>query len=311
MDDMSNESQAIGLLQELGLKEYEARSFVALSRRDYGTAKEISESSQVPRTRVYDAVRVLESRGLVDVQHASPQRFRAVSVEEAVRILRSEYERRTESLHEALDGLEPIEEGASTEVTHEVWTLADHNGITARTTRLVKNADREVVLVVGRPDVLDGTLADELVAAQERGVNVIVGTNTEELVEAARELLPGAEVFLSGLDWLSHSALPDDDTAISRLLLVDRQAILVSTVKLADGSAGEERAVFGRGFDNGLVTIVRRLIATGLLTERDPGVGGGTDPASDGDGDGDPEAGNGDVDIPDSDGGKRTGDAED
>lgn len=33
---------------------------------------------------------------------------------------------------------------------------------------------------------------------------------------------------------------------------------------------GEERAVFGEGFGNGLVVIARRLMAQGLLTARDP-----------------------------------------
>jgi sugar-specific transcriptional regulator TrmB len=277
MDDISNESEAVGLLQELGLKEYEARSFVALSRRAHGTAKEISETSEVPRTRVYDAVRVLESRGLVDVQHSSPQRYRAVPVDEAVEILRSEYEQRAKSLRQALAGLAPVEDDSSTDVTHEVWALSDGGSIATRNSRLIDSADREVVLVVGRQETFTGELADRLADAQERGVNVIVGTATESMAAELREALPGVEVFLSGLDWLSRSALPDDDTAISRLLLVDRQAILVSTIDVADGPAADERAVFGRGFDNGLVAIVRRLMATGLLADHDPGARPETD----------------------------------
>ena len=78
-------------------------------------------------------------------------------------------------------------------------------------------------------------------------------------------------MFVSGLDWLSRSPLPDDDTEISRLLLADREAILVSsfTETRADGRE-HEQGVFGRGFDNGLVTITRRLMATGLLSVNDP-----------------------------------------
>ena len=51
--------EATELLQKLGLKEYEARSFVGLSRLDAGTAKELSEITEVPRTRIYDAVKEL------------------------------------------------------------------------------------------------------------------------------------------------------------------------------------------------------------------------------------------------------------
>lgn len=76
-------TEAIDLLQELGLKEYEARCFVALNQLPNGTAKEIREISDVPRTRVYDAIRVLESEGLVEVQQSSPQVYRAVEISEA------------------------------------------------------------------------------------------------------------------------------------------------------------------------------------------------------------------------------------
>jgi len=54
---------------------------------------------------------------------------------------------------------------------------------------------------------------------------------------------------------------------IGRLLLVDRSSILVSTV---DPTTGDEHAVFGDGFKNGLVAISRRLMAQGLLPTRDP-----------------------------------------
>ena len=120
MDEISNQEYAIELLQQLGLKEYEAKSFVALARRQKGTAKDISETSEVPRTRVYDAIRVLESKGLVETQHSNPQVFRAVTIDEAVNTLRSEYVDRTESLRSALSGLEPTDdEETATELVED------------------------------------------------------------------------------------------------------------------------------------------------------------------------------------------------
>jgi len=108
---------------------------------------------------------------------------------------------------------------------------------------------------------------------RRRGVTVTVGTATEALRDQVQEVLPDVEVFVSGLDWLGHSTFPDDDTEISRLLLIDRETILVGsfTASAGDGRS-KEQAVFGSGFDNGLVAIVRRLMATGLLTTDDPGA---------------------------------------
>ena len=267
MSERSNQQHAVELLQQLGLKEYEARSLVALARRESGTAKEISESSDVPRTRVYDAIRVLESKGLVETQHTSPQVFRAVAIDEAVNTLQSEYVDRASSLRGVLRGLEPPDEASGEEVTHEVWALNGEQGISSRAAQLIEGADEEVVLVIGHERAFTDQLAETLKDAQERGVRVVVGAVSETLRASVAAELPDVEVFVSGLEWLEASSLPGDTTEISRLLLVDREAILVSSFSDAGGGQGDEQAVFGRGFDNGLVAITRRMLATGLLPE--------------------------------------------
>lgn len=271
MNDLSNQQKSVELLQQLGLQEYEAKAFVALTRLPNATAKQISDVSEVPRTRVYDAVRVLETKGLVEIQHSNPQQFRAVSIDEATETLRDEYDSRIESLREALGGIEPIETDTNSEVTHEVWALSGASSIQSRTEQLIDDAEREVVIVIGHSSVFTDRLRDGLVAAHGRGVDVIVGTVSEELRKHVQAELPDSEVFVSGLEWLTGAMTADDETEISRLLLVDQTTILVGTAHhdSADGQR-DERAVFGRGFDNGLVAITRRLMATGLLPTRDP-----------------------------------------
>ena len=271
MDDISNQDQAIELLQELGLKTYEAKSFVALARRQHGTAKDISETSEVPRTRVYDAIRVLESKGLVETQHSNPQVFRAVSIDEAVNTLRSAYVERTESLRNALSGLDPIDDEQATDATHEVWALSGNRGITARTQQLIEGATEELIFVIGHENVLTDQLVEQLLTAHERGVTLVIGAVDEDLRAEVQDSLPDVDVFISGLDWLSRSPIPSDNTEISRLLLADREAILVSSFTEAREDARKhEQGVYGRGFDNGLVAIVRRMMATGLPVAADP-----------------------------------------
>jgi HTH-type transcriptional regulator, sugar sensing transcriptional regulator len=272
MKDLSNHQQSIELLQQLGLKEYEAGCFVALARLPKGTAKEISETSDVPRTRVYDAIRVLETKGLVEIQHSNPQQFRAVPIEEAAETLRQEYESRTETLIEAIDNIEPAIPDGDEEITHEVWALSGTTAISNRTQQLIDAAGREIVLIVGRDEVITDGLLEQLQEALETGLDVLVGTQTEELRKQIAEALPDAEVFISGLEWLHSSPLEaTDDTTISRLLLIDKNTILVSSVHETDtGGVETEKAVFGRGFDNGIVVIARRLMATGLPPRQDP-----------------------------------------
>ncbi|WP_435366038.1 TrmB family transcriptional regulator [Haloarchaeobius sp. DYHT-AS-18] len=257
--------EAIEVLQQLGLKEYESRCFVGLSRLHTGTAKQLSEMTEVPRTRVYDAIRVLEAQGLVEIQHSSPQRFRAVPLDEATETLRDQYEDRVDRLHNALDSVEIIDEDGETPV-QQVWAMSGRDAIENRTDQLIEKASEEIVLVLGD----ESLLTEELVARLNNAVadvDLLIGALTESLQDQIQTSVPDATTFISGLEWLHGEDVTEDETAIGRLLLVDRSTILVSSIM--PGSK-EERAVFGEGFGNGLVVISRRLMAQGLLTARDP-----------------------------------------
>jgi len=273
MKDISSHEQSVELLQELGLKEYEAKCFVALSRLPKATAKDISDVSEVPRTRVYDAIRVLEAKGLVEIQHSNPQQYRAVKIDEAAATLREEFESRTEELADSLAAIDAVSlDDEEEEVAHEVWSLSGESAIRNRTKSLLEDADEEIVLVVGEESKLTEDLFDQLRAAQKRGTTVLVGTVSETLRDRVVEAMPDVEVFVSELEWLSElEDDPADTVSISQLLLVDRSAILVSTTQEAHARVEQqEKAVFGKGFENGIVVIARRLMATGLGRGADP-----------------------------------------
>lgn len=257
--------EAIEVLQQLGLKEYEARCFVGLTRIETGTAKKLSELTEVPRTRVYDAIRVLEAQGLVEIHHSSPQRFRAVSLEEATETLRDQYEDRVERLQDALNAVEIVEETDENPI-QQVWAMSGREAIENRTNDLIAGADEEVVIVIGDDSLLTEELLDALNGV-EKDIELLVGTLDTSLEERIQSTIPRATTFVSGLEWLHGGENVTDETAIGRLLLVDRSTILVSSI-IPDSK--EEQAIFGEGFGNGLVVIARRLMAQGLIPARDP-----------------------------------------
>jgi sugar-specific transcriptional regulator TrmB len=256
--------EAVEVLQQLGLKEYEARCFVGLSRLESGTAKKLSELTEVPRTRVYDAIRVLEAQGLVEVQHSSPQRFRAVSLDTAMETLRDQYENRVQRLEDSLESVEIVDEDDQSPV-QEVWAMSGADAVANRTTQLIEDAREEVVLVIGDQSLLTADLVETLNALED--IDLLVGVPSESMVAEIQNAVPGATTFVSGLEWLQGTDLAAGETAIGRLLLVDRSAILVST--LVPDETGEH-AIYGEGFGNGLVVIARRLMAQGLIETRDP-----------------------------------------
>ena len=259
-DDTRDE--AISVLQQLGLKEYEAKCFVGLSRLTAGTAKQLSEITDVPRTRIYDAIRVLEAQGLVEIQHTSPKQFRAVPLEEAIETLRDQYQDRVDRLEGLLNGMEDVEPDDETPV-QEVWSMTGPAAVENRTEKLLGDADDEVVFVIGHPSLLTSDLVETLNRVSSRA-DLLIGAVTESLQDQVHEAVPDARTFVSGLEWLNEA----DSTGIvmGRLLLIDRSTILVSTI---EPDTGDEHAVFGGGFKNGLVVMSRRLMAQGLVPTRD------------------------------------------
>lgn len=265
-----SEREATELLQQLGLKEYEAKCFVALTRLPSGTAKDIADIAAVPRTRVYDAVRVLESEGLLEIQHSSPQLFRVLSIEEATATLSDRYSSRIDTLQQTLQDVEAQDD--STSHSQEVWSLSGREAIAARTQQIVSEADEEIFLVVGSESILSERLYEPLEAATDREIDVIVGTLTSSARTELRERVPDAEVFETALDWLQEDTMnQEDEPSIGLILMTDRDTLLVSSQ--TEHGIREERtesAIFGSGFSNGLIIIARRLLARGLRVEKDP-----------------------------------------
>jgi len=261
MSTLDNIQEAVDVLQQLGLKEYEARCFVGLSQLPSGTAKKLSEMTDVPRTRVYDAVRMLESQGLVEIQHSSPQQFRAVSMSEATETLRDQYDARVDRLENALDDIQIATHDDESSI-QEVWSMTGSTAIEKRTDTLLKQAESEIVLVIADESLLTDRLVTKLNETDD-GVDLLIGAATESVRSHVQDVIPEATTFVSGLEWLREGNTDTGETAIGRLVLIDRSTILVSSIV---PSTGEEHAIFGEGFGNGLVVIARRLMSQGQFT---------------------------------------------
>jgi len=250
------------ILDELGFQRYEARCFVALTRLSDATAREISDAADVPRTRVYDAVDQLEREGFVDIQHSNPQRFRAISVDQAVTLLRERFGRRFDRLHDGLESLDGV--GTQRTTPTAVWTTIGQASTEARTIEFIDAAAEEVICIVNDGETTSERLLTRLQAASDRGVSVLVGTLTEEAAKRVREAVPDAQLLDGEISWLEA---PDSDhppaAVLGRIVIADREAVLLSSLSQHDGEF-EEHALWCDDIGNGLVLIVRRLLLAGL-----------------------------------------------
>jgi sugar-specific transcriptional regulator TrmB len=249
-------------LQQLGLKEYEAKCFVALTSLATGTAREISEQVDVPRTRVYEAARTLESHGLIDIQHSSPQRFRAVPIQEAVSILRRRYESRIDRLEADLRQLETTRSREQDSDGQEVWSLTGRDAIATRTNQLLENAEEEALLIICDDRVVSSHLLEWLDRTLERDCTLRVGSVSPSLNELLSEELSDAAVFHSRLEWL-HPDQFDDDPPVCFLLVTDGETVLISGSCLT-GDSANQHAIYGTGAENCMVVVTRQLAKLGL-----------------------------------------------
>ena len=253
--------QAVELLTSLGLSTYAARTYVGLISLRGGTAQDVSDVAEVPRTRVYDAASELRDWGLVEVEQSTPQRFWAVSAETGSRTFEREYQDRIERLREALSDLDPSEQ--STE-QRGVWTVTGRDRVTERVVEFIESAEEEVVYMTV-DDLLSDGVSETLRAVSENGVSIRLAGMSDGTNGRLRSAVPEADEFESLWDW--------SETPAGRLLMVDGQRTLVSVLVDGDGNnppeSRDETAIWGSGDANAFVIVLRAMFTWELEDVRD------------------------------------------
>jgi len=80
---IDEEFEAIAtVLLEIGLSDYEARSYIALVAMGHGTAEGVGETAGIPRTSAYKVLRSLEVKGFVNPMEGRPILYYPVAPEE-------------------------------------------------------------------------------------------------------------------------------------------------------------------------------------------------------------------------------------
>jgi len=252
MSNSDSRSAAVERLVALGLSTYAARTFVALVVLGDGTAQDVSDVADVPRTRVYDAAEELRKQGLIDVQQSTPKRFWAVSTETATRRFERELRGRMDSLTEEVRSLETRDDARE---QRGVWTVTGRGTVTDRVVEFVEAAETEVIYTTAT-DLLTAPVVDALSAASDRGVTIRLAGLSQSATATMRDELPETNPFEPTWNW--------SDTPAGRLLLVDRERTLVSVLVDGDGDHPpeplDETAVWGSGQANGLVVVLRALL---------------------------------------------------
>lgn len=169
-------------LSALGLTEYEAKVYLALLSENPATGYQISKSSGVPRSMVYEALGRLEARGAaLKSEEEKATLYRPVSPA----VLLDRYER--EARERAADLREELLPLYQQERTGRLWNFSGRREALAYAGELIEGATRELMLVLTDADV--EALGERLAAAHARGVSlgvILTGDAPFELGQVVR-----------------------------------------------------------------------------------------------------------------------------
>ena len=185
-------------LKDFGLNSYESKLWVALLSRGISTAGELSDISNVPRSRAYDVLESLEKKGFIIVKVGKPIKYLAVPPGEVVERVKKKVARDADVQSKILDNLKVSDVLEELNLLHTTGVKlvdpSDKSGafrgrakVYEHLSTMIKGAQKEITLVTSgkglerKKDVLFSSLKK----AAGRGVKIKVaapGTTSKEVL---------------------------------------------------------------------------------------------------------------------------------
>ncbi|MDR4956814.1 TrmB family transcriptional regulator [Bacillus sonorensis] len=153
-------------LKKLGLSDLEARCYMTLHEQPDMTGYEVAKRVSTSRSNVYAALRALVDKGICRVTKGDTDKYAAVPIRQVVKYLQREFEKTSSVLVDKLNT--PPEPAPS--FYH--WEGEKHLNTAIK--RMIANAETTLVVDIWAENL--HKVEDELLAAEQRGVTVIVIT---------------------------------------------------------------------------------------------------------------------------------------
>ncbi len=163
-------------LKNLGLNSYEVKIWVALLSRGKSTAGELSDMTNVPRSRSYDVLESLEKKGFVASKASKPIKYAAVSPNKAVENAKKNIQKNTSK------ELISLNNPKNTKPIDRIVYLH------AQGTKLVETADLSSALR-GRNNIYSH-ITYMLKRAEK---NIFISTTQKEFIQLVEQLRPSFE----------------------------------------------------------------------------------------------------------------------
>jgi HTH-type transcriptional regulator, sugar sensing transcriptional regulator len=184
-------------LKDFGLNSYESKLWIALLSRGVSTAGELSDISNVPRSRAYDVLESLEKKGFIVVKVGKPIKYLAVPPREVVERVKKkvveEADQKNKVLSElkesdVLDELNTLHtEGIKlVDPTDKSGAFRGRDKVHEHLVFMIKNAKKNITIMTSKDgaerkfDLLSGHLKRAIKAGVE--VRFSIPSNTDKEV---------------------------------------------------------------------------------------------------------------------------------
>ena len=202
IDSIEKEYAMIALvLNKIGMSDYEAKTYVALVVRSYGTADDISDLAGIPRTSTYKALRSLATKGFVTFSEGRPSVFHI----EPLLVTKS---RLISEIEDMFDKLEAVKGTLSDKGTPQlVYTLSGKKAVLAKIGEMLEGSNKSFIISTPAIQDVRQEHASGFKAALKRGVQVIVVA--EPMVK-----VPEASHVYRKRDLIATDVISDGTTAM-------------------------------------------------------------------------------------------------
>ena len=195
-------------IKDFGLNSYEAKLWTALLSRGVSTAGELSEISNVPRSRTYDVLESLEKKGFIVMKLGKPIKYIAVHPEEVVERVKKRFREDAEISVKMLDDMKKTEVLNELKLLHKqgiefidptdiTGCIKGRDNIYDHLTFMVKNAEKSIVIAASSKGIMRKFefLKKHLEKAKQKGVSIRIATDiTKENSQIINKLKEVAEV---------------------------------------------------------------------------------------------------------------------
>ncbi|MEM0121485.1 MAG: helix-turn-helix domain-containing protein, partial [Thermoprotei archaeon] len=132
-------------LRELGLSQSEAQLYYASLTNGESDAKQLSQTSGVPYSKVYSSLKKLVERGWLIESEGYPKRYMPRPPKEAVRINRNYIESTLAAAEkQAIEELTPLFEAKDLADNPQVWLITGMDKILSKAGSMILDCEKEI-----------------------------------------------------------------------------------------------------------------------------------------------------------------------